>query len=274
MKVFIGYDQREDVAYKVCDFSIKRHTRAMVDVRPMVHKELRKAGLFKRPWLVEAETGNLTDLVDGRPFSTDFSHSRFLVPRLCEYRGWALFMDCDMIFTGDIAKLFELADDRYAVMVVKHQHKPSKQVKMDGQQQVRYHRKNWSSFMLMNCAHPANKALTPGYVNMTNGGKMHAFDWLGDEPTSENLIGSLPATYNWIDGSSPAMPAPTKPGQKPIMPDVIHYTEGGPWFANCYNVKYGDRWIEEYERWQFSGNFAGLPSSVPTTKFEKKYQKA
>jgi lipopolysaccharide biosynthesis glycosyltransferase len=273
MKVFVGYDVTEDVAYKVCEFSIKRHTRAMVDVRPLIHTDLRKAGLFRRPWLTEAETGHKSDLVDGRPFSTDFSHTRFLVPHLCEYGGWALFMDCDMIFTSDIAKLFDLVDDRYAVMVVKHKHVPTEREKMDGQIQHRYFRKNWSSFMLINCAHPANRALTPGYVNMAAGGKMHAFDWLGDEPTSDRLIGELPRSYNWIDGSSPIMPGPTKSSQKVPLPDVIHYTVGGPWFPNCRRVKYCDVWIEEYERWQASGNYAGLPTSVPTTRYEMKFSK-
>lgn len=273
MRIFIGYDGREDVAAKVCAWSIRRHTRANVDIRLLNHVDLRKGGLFRRPWLTEAETGTKVDLVDGRPFSTDFSHTRFLVPALCEYRGWALFMDCDMIATADLSKLFALCDDRYAVMVVKHQHKPAEREKMDGQLQVRYHRKNWSSFMLINCAHPMNRALTTGYVNMAPGGEMHAFRWLGDDPSSEALIGELPRTYNWIEGSSPLMPGPTKPGQKPPLPEVIHYTLGGPWFPNCKAVKYSDTWMEYYERWQADGNYAGLPSAVPTTRYESKFVK-
>lgn len=273
MKVYIGYDGREDVAAKVCAWSIRRHTRADMDIRTLNHVDLRRAGLFRRPWLTEAETGNKVDLVDGRPFSTDFSHTRFLVPQLCDYRGWALFMDCDMVVTTDLKKLFELADDRYAVMVVKHQHKPNEREKMDGQPQLRYPRKNWSSFMLINCAHPANRALNAGYVNMTAGGVMHAFGWLGDEATSEALIGELPRDYNWIEGSSAPMPPPAKPGQKPVLPAVIHYTVGGPWFPNCKTVKYGDVWQEYYERWQADGNYAGLPSAVPTTRYDRKFSK-
>ena len=274
MKVFIGYDVREDVAAKVCAYSIRRHTRSNVDIRFLNHVELRREGLFRRPWLTEAESGNRIDSVDGKPFSTEFSHSRFLIPHLCGYKGWALFMDCDMIFTSDLTKLFDLVDDRYAVMVVKHQHKPLEKEKMDGRPQTRYHRKNWSSFMLINCGHPANRSLTPGYVNMASGTDMHAFKWLGDEVASEALIGELPRTYNWIDGSSPIMPPPAKPGQKAVLPDMIHYTVGGPWFPNYRTVKYGDVWVEYYERWQAEGNYAGLPTAVPTTRYETKFTKS
>lgn len=274
MKIFIGYDHREDVAYKVCDFSIRKHSRLpTVPIFPLEHTSLRKQGLFRRPWLTDAETGLRTDLVDNRPFSTEFSHTRFLVPHLCNYKGWALFMDCDMVVTSAIEKLMDLADPKYAVMVVKHAYKPKDGVKMDGQQQVGYHRKNWSSFILFNCAHPANKALTPEYVSFAKGGDMHAFGWLGND---DSLIGDLPPTYNWIDGSSPAMAAPASVG-KPVkapLPDVIHYTVGGPWFPNCRHVKYADVWQNYYEKWQFDGNHEDAPTHVPTVKYETKYQKA
>lgn len=275
MKVFIGYDSREDVAYKVCEFSIRKHTRLpSLAVQPLEHVSLRKQGLFRRPWNVEAETGLKVDGVDGRPFSTDFSHTRFLVPHLCGYKGWALFMDCDMVFTTPIEKLFDLADPKYAAMVVKHKHVPPEQEKMDGQPQARYFRKNWSSFILFNCGHPANQALTPEYVSFHRGREMHAFSWLGDEVESEALIGELPKTYNWIEGSSPPMPPSGKPNVKASPPDVIHYTVGGPWFPNCRAVKYADVWQTCYEKWQFDGNHDDLPTHVPTMKYEKKYQKA
>ncbi len=277
MRVFIGFDHREPVAYHVCEFSIRRHTRLpTVTITPLEHVSLRKQRVFNRPWLTQAEDGLRMDLIDGRPFSTEFSHSRFLVPKLCGYEGWALFMDSDMVFTGDIRKLIDLVDPQYAVMVVKHQYKPKEAVKMDGQVQAQYFRKNWSSFMLFNCGHPANRALTPEYVNTARGGDMHAFKWLGDEATSEALIGALPSTYNWIDGAS----APMEPlvdgnriGKAPL-PEVIHYTLGGPWFPNCRQVKYAEVWSRYYELWQFDGNHEDLPTHVPTMKFEKKYQKA
>lgn len=240
MKVYIGYDSREKLAYDTCVHSIEHNTSSKPKIIPLVHKELRRQGYFTRPWLVNAYDGNWTDMVDGRPFSTEFSHTRFLVPHLTGYKGWALFMDCDMIFDADIRKLFAFCDDKYACMVVKHNHKPDNDIKMDGTPQTRYFRKNWSSFILWNCAHPANKVLTPDYVSTKPGSEMHAFSWLQD-----SQIGALPQDYNWIDGVSDAS----------IKPHVIHYTEGGPWFCAYQDVKYADKWWKYYNRLLDSGEY-------------------
>jgi lipopolysaccharide biosynthesis glycosyltransferase len=230
--VYIGFDERESIAYSVCDFSIKRRSSSLVDVKPLKHRDLRKAGIFRRPWLTESTTGNRIDLIDNKPFSTEFSHTRFLVPELNSFKGWALFMDCDMIFQDDIRKLFELRDDKYAVMVVKHNHRPKERIKMDDQPQSEYPKKNWSSFILWNCAHPSNRQLTAPYVNMALGSELHNFGWL-----KEWEIGSLPFNYNWIEGVTPAS----------TQPSVIHYTLGGPWFSNCMEVMYADKWLDEYK---------------------------
>lgn len=172
------------------------------------------------------------------------------------YNGWALFMDSDMIFLSDIKKLFELCDDKYAVMCVKHNHNPNANTqKMDGREQQKYYRKNWSSFVLWNCSHPANANLTEERVNFMKGNNLHAFTWLDDK-----LIGALPYTYNYISGVSPKMPA-----ESGGMPKVIHYTEGGPWFETCQQVPYGGLWIEEYEDWQRNGNHI---AAIPSMSFE------
>lgn len=252
MKVFIGYDDREKVAYEVLKYSIERHTRRDVEVYPLKHRPLREMGLFRRPWLTTADEGKRIDLIDGKPFSTEFSHTRFLVPRLMDYDGWALFLDADMLFLDDIEELFEHRHDKYAVMCVKHNHKPENAVKMDDQVQVQYNKKNWSSFMLFNCGHPANKALTPDYVNTRTGRELHQFSWLEDYQ-----IGDLPYEYNWIDGFSP----------KVRRPKVVHYTEGGPWFPGYVDVAYGEDWIREYERWQREGDHEEFVE-VPCTKYE------
>lgn len=233
-KVFIGWDAREPIAYEVCKHSILSRTRQKLEVVPLKHRDLRQQGLFRRPWLTEATTGNWRDLIDDKPFSTEFSHTRFLVPHLMNYEGWALFMDSDMIFTTDIKKLFELKDDKYAVMCVKHEHKPKDGFKMDGRDQYAYFRKNWSSFVMFNCAHPANRHLTIEHVSFSNGGAMHKFSWLDD-----SLIGALPKTYNWIEGYSPLE----------FPPDVIHYTEGGPWFEDCKDVMFAEKWEHEHQRY-------------------------
>lgn len=255
--IFIGWDAREAVASDVCAHSIQSRTRNNLDIKYLKHRELRKMGYFTRPWLTESDTGNWRDLIDNRPFSTEFSHTRFLVPALMHYKGWALFMDSDMIFTTDIKKLFDLCENRYAVMCVKHNHRieHSNGVKMDGRQQLGYSRKNWSSFVLFNCDHPSNKALTPQYINMASGSDLHAFSWL-----REHEIGSLPMSYNFISGISPKLPAEQQ------LPDVIHYTLGGPWFEECQDVLYGDLWINEYEEFQRSRDLAISP--VASTKYD------
>lgn len=251
--IYIGWDAREDVAYKVCKHSILRRTRIDANVMALKHTELREQGVFRRPWLTEATTGQRIDLIDGRPFSTEFSHTRFLVPYMNDYKGWSLFMDCDMIFQSNIRDLFAKADDKYAVMVVKHTHKPTEKKKMDGQVQTQYYRKNWSSFILWNCAHPANKYLTPERVSFMLGSDLHAFDWL-----EEKDIGHLGFEYNWIEGVSPAISEPA----------VIHYTLGGPWFESCQDVMYADKWMEEYEHMQGTD---AIISEVPTMALEGKY---
>jgi lipopolysaccharide biosynthesis glycosyltransferase len=232
LRVFIGWDDREKVAYDVCKFSLDRYKSGHVRVIPLYHKELRKQGFFQRPWFVEALTGNRIDMLDGKPFSTEFSHSRFLVPELMGFKGWALFLDCDMLFKCDVKEIFQHADDRYAVMCVKHRQKVSKSLKMDGSPQQGYFRKNWSSFMLINCSHPSNKFLTKEMVNTATGNFLHTFSWLKD-----NEIGDLPASFNWIDGSSPGN----------VNPKVIHYSEGGPWFRDYQDCMFADDWWRAYK---------------------------
>lgn len=161
-----------------------------------------------------------------------------------------------MVFMSDIQKLFDLCDDKYAVMCVKHQHKvPAGTRKMDGREQLSYFRKNWSSFVLFNCGHPSNKKLTPAEVGFMTGGELHAFSWL-----QEHEIGDLPYDYNHISGVSP------KRSHTSGMPSVIHYTEGGPWFDECKEIPYGGTWVAEYEDWQQNG-FGGY-SDVATVKYD------
>lgn len=255
---YIGWDSRESVCSYVAAHTIRKRTDALLNIQYLKHRELRNHGDFARPWLVDGATGNFTDLIDGKPFSTEFSHTRFLVPHLMNYRGWALFMDADMIFLSDIKKLFAFCDDKYAIMCVKHRHNPDGATKMDNRLQTRYHRKNWSSFVLWNCGHEANKKLTPECVNFMPGRNLHAFTWLDD-----SMIGDLPFTYNYISGVSPHFP---KNG-KNNMPDVIHYTEGGPWFDENKEVPYAHSWTMEYESWQRAGGDLKV-SSVATNLYE------
>jgi len=228
-RVFVGWDSREDIAWQVCRTSLLRNASAPIEVRPLRQAHLREAGLYKKP-------------VDPLA-STEFTYTRFLVPHIADYRGWALFCDCDFIWLGDVAKLFALADDRFAIMCVHHDHRPPETAKMDGAVQTLYPRKNWSSMVLYNCGHPANRALTPEVVNREGGAFLQRFQWLDDA-----LIGAVPETWNWLEGWN------KKPAQG--RPEVVHYTRGGPWFPNWQNVDYATEWIEEAARFDAEGGTA------------------
>ena len=219
MKVFVGYDTREDIAYQVCKHSILSKQPA-ADVRPLKQQELRDAGWYKR---------DIDKLA-----STEFTFTRFLIPELTDFKGWALFMDCDMILTTDIKELFDQADDKYAIMCVQHDYTPKEGTKMDGQKQTIYPRKNWSSVMLFNCGHPANRKVTQSLVNdpEINGAYLHRFSWLNDFE-----IGELHHTWNYLVGVYDDIK----------KPKLIHYTEGGPWFENYRNCEFADLWKAELQ---------------------------
>jgi lipopolysaccharide biosynthesis glycosyltransferase len=217
MKVFVGYDTREDIAYQVCKHSIISK-QPQADVQPLKQQELREAGWYTR---------GIDKLA-----STEFTFTRFLIPELTNFKGWALFMDCDMILTTDIKELFDSADDRYAVMCVQHDYKVQEGFKMDGQKQTVYPRKNWSSVVLWNCGHPSNRVVTTDLVNdeKTTGKYLHRFSWLKDEE-----IGSLNHTWNYLVGVYDDIE----------KPKLIHYTEGGPWFENYRNCEFHREWKDE-----------------------------
>lgn len=232
LPVFIGYDEREDDAYQVCRASLLKHASRPLHIVKLEQAALRRAGWYRREWRQEGR--DRIDMGDLRPFSTDFAFTRFLVPALSLYQGWALFCDCDFLFTDDIASLFALADQRYAVMCVKHDHDPAEQTKMGGLVQSRYRRKNWSSLVLWNCGHAGNKDLTGWMVNEWAGSFLHAFSWLDDA-----VIGDLPKEWNWLAGIDP------KPGLGDT-PKGIHFTLGVPTMPGCGNTPYAALWRAAY----------------------------
>lgn len=219
--VYVGWDSREVIAYDVCRHSLLRNSSTPLEVIPLNQHELRDQGIYRRG-------------VDPLA-STEFTYTRFLVPHLAGYEGWAMFCDCDFLWLGDIAELIALTDDKYAVMCVQHDHRPPETVKMDGRVQTLYPRKNWSSMILYNCGHPSNAALTMDVANTETGSFLHRFQWLKDEE-----IGAVPETWNWLEGWC------VVPEDGP--PNVVHYTRGGPWFEEWQDVTYGDLWLEEAAR--------------------------
>jgi len=220
LRVFIGYDSREDIAYEVAKHSIEKNCKypEQLEIIPLKLKELIKQGHYTR---------------DVDPLaSTEFTFSRFLLPHLCDYDGWALFIDCDFLFLTDVRKLFQIADDRYAVMCAQHDYTPSAETKMDGKEQHIYPRKNWSSMVLWNCSHPSNKVVTKELVNNpdTTGQYLHRFSWLDDTE-----IGVVSHEWNWL----------TDWYTEPLdgAPKALHYTEGGPWFKEYERCEYAIDWL-------------------------------
>jgi hypothetical protein len=213
IRVFIGYDPREAVAFSVLSHSIHARASEPVSIAPLMLSQL--GGVYRR------ERNGLQ--------STDFSFSRFLTPWLCGYGGWAVFMDCDMLVLDDIAALWNLRDERYAVQVVKHRHVPKEETKFLGATQTKYEKKNWSSVMLMNCARCT--ALTPDFVNGATGLQLHQFKWL----ESDALIGELPARWNHLVGYDPPR----------ADAGLVHFTIGGPYFDEYRDCEYAHEWFAE-----------------------------
>jgi lipopolysaccharide biosynthesis glycosyltransferase len=210
--IFIGYDPREAIAYHTCANSIIRHASKPVSIIPLA------LNLFDD----YSETHT-----DG---SNHFIYSRFLVPHLMDYIGWAIFMDGDMIVRDDIVKLWELREMDKDVMVVKHDYETKMETKYLGSKNENYPRKNWSSVILWNCNSHPNRRVTPKFVQNATGAELHRFTWIKDE-----RIGELPAEWNWL---------PDEYGENPDA-KLLHYTLGTPSFHEFANTPMGSEWHRE-----------------------------
>tara|TARA_Y100001970_G_C13945316_1_gene705346 strand:+ start:176 stop:847 length:672 start_codon:yes stop_codon:yes gene_type:complete len=221
INIFIGYDSKERVAYNVLSHSIIQNSTKPVAITPIALNNLKDDFVRERNALS----------------STEFSFSRFMIPHLMNYQGWALFMDCDMLMFEDVAELWRMRDDSKAIQVCKHDYTPKEKTKFLGQTQTVYPKKNWSSFMLMNCKKCSS--LTPDYVNRASGLELHQFKWL----ESEELIGDLPLEWNWLVG------------EYEYKEDVknVHYTKGGPWFEEYARCDYSQDWFKNLEESNGSG---------------------
>ena len=240
IRVFIGFDPLEETAALVCERSLRDHASQPVMVEFLDQERLRLAGLYQRPF--HAQEAQRYDSFDGRPFSTDFSFARFLVPALCQYRGDALYCDSDMLWREDIARLWNLrrwdlsasaknliSFRNDVVQVVKHDYRPKEGTKMrGGLVQQAYERKNWSSLMLFNneqCRH-----LTPALVNAAPGRYLHGFQWLDD-----SQIGALPAGWNHLEGHDTN-----------DDPFVVHFTSGTPDVPGYEDSRFAKEWWAVY----------------------------
>jgi len=215
INIFIGYDSKEKVAYNVLSHSIIQNSTKPVAITPIALNNLKDDFVRERNALS----------------STEFSFSRFMIPHLMNYQGWALFMDCDMLMFEDVSELWRMRDDSKAIQVCKHDYVPKEKTKFLGQTQTAYPKKNWSSFMLMNCKKCSS--LTPDYVNRASGLELHQFKWL----EGDHLIGDLPLEWNWLVG------------EYEHKDDVknVHYTKGGPWFEEYARCDYSQDWFKNLE---------------------------
>ena len=216
--IYIGYEPRQDIAYEILKFSLQSNSSSPLEIRPLRLDRLKREASFCRP--------------HDRLQSTEFTYTRFLVPHLRGFKGRALYMDCDMICFGDIADVYSLDLSNYWIRVVKQIQVVACPTKMDGRVQTSYPRKNWSSLMLLNCEKLS--CWTKEDVEQRPGKWLHRF-----EPIPDGQIGSIPPQWNVLD-------------RYDNETRMIHYTEGGPWLAECRNHLYADIWFEYLERYRQS----------------------
>lgn len=209
IRVFVGFDPREAVAYHTFCQSVLERASLPVSFTPLA---------------LNALAGYRETHTDG---SNAFIYSRFLTPYLCGFDGWALFADGDMICRADIAELWALRDPRHAVQVVKHDYQTKAAQKYLGNKNENYPRKNWSSVMLFNCDHPKHRLLTPEFLQRTTGKFLHRFEWLDDAD-----IGELPRVWNWL----------TTEYEDNYDAKLLHYTLGTPCFKDYENAEMADEW--------------------------------
>lgn len=215
IKIVVGFDQREAIAYHTFSQSVLEKSSLPVLFLPLSINTLKG---YK-------ETHN--------DKSNDFVYSRFLTPYLNNFEGWAIFADGDMVCQSDIKELWDLRDETKALQVVMHDYKTKFNQKYLGNTNENYPRKNWSSLILWNCSHPKHKILTPDFISSQTGKYLHRFSWLDDED-----IGELPIDWNWL-----AIEYSINPNAK-----IIHYTLGTPCFKDYRNTEMAVTWHEVQQK--------------------------
>ncbi|MDC3408818.1 glycosyltransferase [Burkholderiales bacterium] len=212
IRVFIGFDPREAIVYHVCVNSIIRHSTLPVSITPLALTNIK---------------GYRETHGDG---SNQFSYTRFMVPELMNYKGWALYIDGDMLLRTDLSDLWSLRDDSKAVMCVQHEYKTKAARKYTGAVNQDYPRKNWSSVVLWNCDHPSNRDVDSQFIANASGAQLHRFSWLSDE-----LIGAIPKVWNWL---------PDEFGSNADA-KLLHWTLGAPCFHEFATAPMASEWHRE-----------------------------
>ena len=221
LNIYIGFDAVETTAYHTLAHSIIEQASGPVRISPICSKHYKK--FFNR----ERDEKQ----------SNDFSFTRFLVPYLNNFEDTAIFMDCDMMLRTDIFHVLNGLNPKNAISVVMHDYTPSDTVKYLNNVQYTYPRKNWSSFVVWNCAHPKNQTLTPEFVEKATGLALHRFTWLDDDE-----IGELDVRWNWLVGDYIDPPVDVK---------NVHWTLGGPYFEEYSQVDFSSEWFEMNKRMNY-----------------------
>jgi len=194
----------------VCEYSLRKHSKDL-DIEHLKLSDVEQ--LYWREY---------------KDQSTEFTYTRFLVPYLQDYEGWAMFCDNDFLFLDDVKKIFDMRDDKYALMCCKHDYYPETILKMVNKKQTMYKRKCWSSLMLINCGHESVKKLDLSTVSEQSGRYLHQFKWLKDDE-----IGSIPRHWNWLVNWYKE--------SDEDKPSALHFTEGGPWIVDS---EYKNLWLD------------------------------
>lgn len=208
IRLFCGFDAREEPGLHVFVSSVLHRAS-----KPILFSPLTSLGLTQG--------------------SNEFTLSRFLVAKLCEFKGRAIFLDgADMLVLDDITKLDALYDPRYAVQVVKHpayisRHRRKYVGTAMECEQSNYARKNWASAMLINCEHEAWQD-AHRMIGAGSALKLLQFSFLADEQ-----IGELPREWNVL----------VDEGQDPLGAKVLHWTAGIPHFTYYANAERADMWF-------------------------------
>lgn len=223
IKVFIGYDAMESVAWHTMATSVYQRSSKPVAIIPINISNLK--GTFNRPR-------------DPRQ-SNEFSFSRFLVPYLCNFQGHAIYFDCDQMLRTDVNEIFSVLEEQpgKAVYVVKHSYEPRNDIKYLNTVQYKYPRKNWSSVVLWDCGHNSNSVVMPDLVNTAPAMDLHRFAWLRDEE-----IGELDVRWNWLVGEYDDPPSDVK---------NVHWTLGGPYFKEYADQDFSKEWFVECKKMTF-----------------------
>jgi lipopolysaccharide biosynthesis glycosyltransferase len=178
--IYMGYDAREAYGSWVFTSSVIHRSSRPVSFIPL-HADLFTSFYSRRQSLDETNA---------------FTRTRFLIPFLQDFKGWAIFCDgSDMLCRDDIGELWDLRDEYKAVHVVAHDYKTTAKRKYIGTameaENRDYPRKNQSSVMLINCKHFAWRQMTPETVEKLTGAELHQFAWI-----AEDRIGYLPKAWN------------------------------------------------------------------------------